>query len=94
MKLSWNRKMIASATLAVGLLGIGTSVASAQSDSPNRYGDASSYTNRTTESGGRFDWGWLGLLGLFGLLGRRRTVMEEPRGMYERRETYEPRPTR
>jgi hypothetical protein len=96
MKLLGTGKVIASATLAVGLLGsgMGTSVASAQPNSPSRYEDRTGQANRTTDLGGGFDWGWLGLLGLFGLLGMRRTYTTEPRGTYERRETYEPRSAR
>lgn len=98
MKLSWTPKVIASAALSVGLLGsgIGTSLVSAQPAQPESqrpYDERSGYANRTTEPSGRFDFGWLGLLGLFGLFGRRRSAIEEPRGTYERRETYEPRPT-
>jgi MYXO-CTERM domain-containing protein len=85
--------VIASATLAVGLLGIGTSVANAQPEAQRPNDERSGYANRTTEPSGRFDLGWLGLLGLFGLFGRRRSTIQEPRGTYERRETYEPRPT-
>jgi MYXO-CTERM domain-containing protein len=95
MKLSLTQKVIAPAALAVALLGsgIGASVVSAQTESQRPDDGRSGYANRTAEPAGRFDWGWLGLLGLFGLLGKRRSAIQEPRGTYERRETYEPRPT-
>ena len=99
MTLSSARKTIAAATMAAGLIVSGANLALAQTNAPNptypnQYSDTNRY-NRTTEyRGGGFDWGWLGLLGLFGLLGRRRVTTHETGGSFTRRETFEPRPTR
>ena len=41
-------------------------------------------TTTTTEQRRGFDAGWLGLIGLFGLLGRKRRAADEP---YRRQET-------
>jgi hypothetical protein len=61
MKRLGTGKVIVSATLAVGLLGsgMGTSVASAQPNSPSRYEDRTGQANRTTDLGGGFDWAGL-----------------------------------
>src|SRR5262245_38741777 len=90
LMLSLTRKMIVSAALAMGLLTSG-GVANAQT---TRYDERTGTANRTEYGGGGFDWGWLGLLGLFGLLGARGRVRHDVHGTFDRRETYEPRPTR
>lgn len=53
---------------------MGSAMAVAQDQSPQRPGDNTARTDQygaRTDGGGR-DWGWLGLLGLLGLAGLRR----------------------
>ena len=94
MKLPWLFKCIAPGVLALGMLGgTGAGIAGAQNNpTPRTYEDLPNHREGTTTEyrGGGSGWGWLGLLGLFGLLGARRTET----GKYETRgTTYEPRPS-
>ena len=64
-----NLKIVRSALLIAGLT-LGTATAQTTPDTSSTAGNTMSTTHTDDRRG--FDWGWLGLIGLAGLLGRRR----------------------
>jgi hypothetical protein len=90
MRRSWSSRLIPSAVLAVGLLGIGPCAAGAQPQYDTGQDTDRGYTNQRAQYNGG-SWGLLGLLGLLGLFGAPRTRKESGRKMEG---TFEPRTRR